>query len=306
MALGKSFTLADTLATKGVSRRDFLKFCAAMTAALALPMKYTDRVAAAVASAKKPVLVWLEFQDCAGNSESLLRASAPSVSEIVLDVLSLDYHETVMAAAGHQAEEALKMATAEPGSYLAVVEGSIPTRDGGVYCTVGGRTAMDIATEVCGSALATITCGTCSAFGGLPAASPNPTGAVSVQEAVPGATVINLPGCPMNVANLTATVVHYLTFNSLPATDQFGRPLFAYGSRIHDDCERRAHLTPVNLCGNGATKDTAPAGVCTTWVAKGRPLTTTALWYAGTMAQAGPSARDTAVWAALNRPFGIR
>ncbi|RMF03739.1 MAG: twin-arginine translocation signal domain-containing protein [Chloroflexi bacterium] len=242
MASGKSSSLADTLTAKGVSRRDFLKFCAAMTAALALPMKYTDRVAAAVASAKKPVLVWLEFQDCAGNSESLLRASAPSVSEIVLDVLSLDYHETIMAAAGHQAEEALKMATAEPGSYLAVVEGSIPTKDGGVYCTVGGRTALDIAREVCGNALATITCGTCSAFGGLPAASPNPTGAVSVQEAVPGATVINLPGCPMNVANLTATVVHYLTFNALPATDQFGRPLFAYGSRIHDDCERRAHF----------------------------------------------------------------
>jgi len=112
--------------------------------------------AAAVGEAKKPVLVWLEFQDCAGNTESLLRASNPSVSEIVLDVLSLDYHETVMAAAGHQAEEALAMATAEPGSYMVVVEGSIPTKDGGGYCTVGGRTALEIAREVCGKAMATI------------------------------------------------------------------------------------------------------------------------------------------------------
>ncbi|MFQ5576542.1 MAG: twin-arginine translocation signal domain-containing protein, partial [Anaerolineae bacterium] len=84
----RSRTLSTILAQKGVSRRDFLKFCAAMTAALALPMHYVDRVAAAVAGAKKPVLVWLEFQDCAGNSESLLRASSPSVAEIVLDVLS--------------------------------------------------------------------------------------------------------------------------------------------------------------------------------------------------------------------------
>ncbi len=241
MELDGSNTMATILGRKGVSRRDFLKFCSVMTAALALPWHYIDKVSAAVANAKKPVLVWLEFQDCAGNSESLLRASSPSVTDLVLDVLSLDYHETVMAAAGHQAEEALKLATAEPGSYLAVVEGSIPTKDGGVYCTVGGRTALEIAREVCGKALATITCGTCSAFGGIPAAAPNPTGAVGVAEAVPGATILNLPGCPMNVTNLTATVVHYLTFGQLPATDQFNRPLFAYGSRIHDDCERRAH-----------------------------------------------------------------
>ncbi len=242
MSLNGQDNLASVLIQKGVSRRDFLKFCAAMTATLALPMHYVDRVAAAVEGAKKPVLVWLEFQDCAGNTESLLRASSPSVGDIVLDVLSLDYHETIMAAAGHQSEEALAMATAEPGSYLAVVEGSIPTRDGGVYCTIGGRTALKIANEVCGNALATITCGTCSAYGGLPAAAPNPTGAVGVANAVPGATVFNLPGCPMNVTNLTATIVHFLTFGELPATDQFGRPLFAYGSRIHDDCERRAHF----------------------------------------------------------------
>jgi hydrogenase small subunit len=233
--------LSTVLAKKRISRRNFLKFCAAMTATLALPMRYTDQVAQAVGETKKPVLVWLEFQDCAGNTESLLRASSPSVSELVLDVLSLDYHEVIMAAAGHQSEEALAMAIAEPGSYLVVVEGSIPTKDGGVYCTIGGRTALDIVQEVCGNALATITCGTCSAFGGLPAAAPNPTGAVGVADVVPGGTIINLPGCPMNVTNLTATVVHYLTFGELPATDQFNRPLFAYGSRIHDDCERRAH-----------------------------------------------------------------
>jgi hydrogenase small subunit len=130
----------------------------------------------------------------------------------------------------------------EKGKYLVVVEGSIPMKDGGVYCTIGGRTALDIAREVCGNAAATITVGACAFYGGWPAARPNPTGAVGVQEAVPGITLINLPGCPPNAVNITATAVHFLTFGALPATDQEGRPLFAYGARIHDNCERRAHF----------------------------------------------------------------
>jgi hydrogenase small subunit len=233
----------EALVRRGISRRDFLKFCAAMTAVLALPPRYVPRVAAALQSATRPPLLWLEYQDCAGNTESLLRASKPTVAELVLDVLSLDYHETVMAPAGHQAEKSL-MDTVEAykGEYLVVVEGSIPTKDGGIYCTVGGRTALDLIQEIGGNAAAIIAAGTCAAYGGIPAAAPNPTGAVGVEGLVNGVPIINLPGCPMNVQNLTAVVVHYLTFGAWPATDQKKRPLFAYGSRIHDDCERRAHF----------------------------------------------------------------
>ena len=225
---------------KGISRRDFMKFCTAMSAALALPVTFAPKIARALDEVKRPTLVWLEFQDCAGNTEALLRASNPSVAELVLDVLSVDYHETIMAAAGHQAEEALyKVLTEQKGKYIAVVEGSIPMKEGGIYCCIGGKSALDIAREVCGNAFATIAVGTCAAYGGIPAAAPNPTGAVGVKDAVPGATVINLPGCPLNPDNLTATVVHFLTFGKLPNTDSQGRPLFAYGNRIHDACERR-------------------------------------------------------------------
>jgi hydrogenase small subunit len=228
---------------RGVSRRDFMKFCSAMSAALALPVTFAPRIAHALDEVRRPTLVWLEFQDCAGNTEALLRASKPSVAEIILDVLSLDYHETIMAAAGHQAEEALAaVLKGQKGKYLAVVEGSIPLKDDGVYCCIGGRSALDIAREVCGNAFATVAVGSCAAYGGLPAANPNPTGAVGVKEAVPGATVVNLPGCPLNPDNLTATVVHFLTFGKLPAVDALGRPLFAYGKRIHDACERRPHF----------------------------------------------------------------
>lgn len=228
---------------RGVSRRDFMKFCTAMSAALALPVTFAPRIARALDEVKRPTLVWLEFQDCAGNTEALLRATNPTVAELVLDVLSVDYHETIMAAAGRQAEEVLaKVIKEQKGKYIAVVEGSIPLKDGGVYCCVGGKSALDIAREVCGNAFATIAVGSCAAFGGIPAAAPNPTGAVGVKDAVPGATVLNLPGCPLNPDNLTATVVHYLTFGKLPAMDSKGRPLFAYGKRIHDACERRPHF----------------------------------------------------------------
>lgn len=227
----------------GISRRDFMKFCTAMSAALALPAAFAPRIAHALDQVARPAVVYLEFQDCAGNTEALLRASHPSVAELVLDVLSLDYHETIMAAAGHQAEEALaKVVKEQKGKYIAIVEGSIPRKDGGIYCCVGGRTALDIAKEVCGNAFATIAAGTCAAYGGIPAAAPNPTNAVGVKDAVPSATVINLPGCPLNPDNLTATIVHFLTFGRLPDTDGHGRPLFAYGKRIHDACERRPHF----------------------------------------------------------------
>ncbi|MDR7480923.1 MAG: hydrogenase small subunit [Armatimonadota bacterium] len=234
---------APLWARHGISRRQFLKFCAAMAATLALPERYAARIARALAQARRPALVWLEFQDCAGCTESFLRASRPSVADLVLDLLSVNYHETIMAPAGSAAEKSLMdTVRGEKGRYLVVVEGSIPIKDGGVYCTVGGRTALEIAREVCGNAAATITVGACAFYGGWPAARPNPTGAVGVARAVPGIRVINLPGCPPNAVNITATLVHFLTFGDLPATDQQGRPLFAYGERIHDRCERRAHF----------------------------------------------------------------
>jgi len=236
--------LTRELERRGVSRREFLQFCTVMASVLALPESAAAAVAQAIGKTAKPSLVWLEFQDCAGNTESLLRASRPTVAEIVLDTLSVDYHETIMAAAGHQAEQALAKTIGEKkGAYIAVVEGSIPTGANGAFCTIGGRAALDIAREVCGGAAATIAIGTCAAFGGLPAASPNPTGALGVADAVPGIrNLINLPACPANVENLTALVVYYLTYKSVPPLDAYRRPLFAYGKSIHDNCERRAHF----------------------------------------------------------------
>jgi hydrogenase small subunit len=236
-------SIYKALVRRGVSRRDFMKFCTSMAATLALPASSVSKIAEALEKAQKPYVVWLEFQDCCGDTESTLRATKPTIGQIVLDIISLEYHETIMAPSGKSAEKSLMdVVKNQKGKYLAIVEGAIPLKDGGVYCTIGGKTALQIAKEVCGNALASIAVGSCSSWGGIASASPNPTGAVSLRKAVPGITVVNLPGCPMNVENLTATIVHYLTFGSLPALDGKHRPLFAHGKRIHDNCERRAHF----------------------------------------------------------------
>ncbi|MGO8995589.1 MAG: hydrogenase small subunit [Polyangiaceae bacterium] len=236
--------LSDELTRRGVSRRDFVQFCAGVAAYFALPKGAAAEIAAAVEKTLKPSLVWLEFQDCAGNTESLLRASRPTVAEVILDAISVDYHETIMAAAGKQAEEALqKTVHDQADKYLVVIEGSIPTGAGGAYCAIGGKSALQIARDVCEHAAAVIAVGTCAAFGGIPAAAPNPTSALGVADAVPGIkNLVNLPACPANVENLTALLVYFLTYHRWPPLDSKHRPLFAYGKTIHDNCERRAHF----------------------------------------------------------------
>jgi hydrogenase small subunit len=237
-------SLTQELEERGISRRDFLGFCASMAAILGLPETATNAIAAAVESEARPILVWLEFQDCAGNTESFLRASHPTVADLILDTISLNYHETLMAAAGSQAESALTQTVHDnAGKYIALVEGSIPSGADGAYCTIGGKSALQIARDVCGGAAATIAVGTCAAFGGIPAARPNPTGALSVADAVPGVkNLINMSACPANGENITALIVYYLTLKRWPPLDQYRRPLFAYGKTIHDNCERRAHF----------------------------------------------------------------
>ena len=160
--------------------------------------------------------------------------------DLLLDFISVEYHETLMAPSGFMAEKSLNDALAKyPNQFVCVVEGAIPQAQDGVYCTIRGRTALSIAQQVLPNALATIALGSCAVDGGLAAALPNPTGAAGVVDILPGLTnLINLPGCPANVVNLVATIVYLITFNTLPDMDSSRRPYFAYGDEIHDDCER--------------------------------------------------------------------
>jgi [NiFe] hydrogenase small subunit len=229
----------EKLEERGVSRRSFMKYCTALTATMGLSSSFVPKVAEVLAApAQRPPVVWLHFGECTGCSEALLRAQYPSVDQLVLEILSVEYHETIMAAAGHQAEDNLHAAVEKyNGKFICVVEGSIATKYNGAYGKVGGRTFLEIAKDVIPKAAATVCMGTCSCFGGVPAAAPNPGGYKGVGDAL-GIKTLNLPGCPTNPINLVGTIVNYLLLGKLPALDDMGRPLFAYGKTIHDLCPR--------------------------------------------------------------------
>jgi hydrogenase small subunit len=233
----------DAGARHGVSRRDFVRVCSMAAAAVGLSATAAARFAEAAARGLKPSVIWLHFQECTGCTESLLRTSHPAVSDLILDLISLDYHETLFAAAGHQAERALKDAMERhAGKYVCIVEGAIPTKDNGIYCTIGGRTALDLVQDVAGRAGAIVAIGSCASWGGVPSADPNPTGATGAPMVLKGKTVVTIPGCPANPYNLLGTVLQYATFGTLPELDEQGRPAFAYGRTIHEHCPRRAHF----------------------------------------------------------------
>ena len=235
-------TLGQHFDERGVSRRDFLAFCRDVSIVLGLGAAAAPRVAAALESVRRPSVIWLQLQECTGCVESVLRSGEPTMGELILDLVSLDFNDTLMAAAGHAAEAALHSAMQENhGKYLLVVTGSVPMNDGGIYLTIGGRTAHDVLVEAADGAAAVIAVGACAHWGSVQAARPNPTGAVGVRDIIKDRPVLTVAGCPPIGDVITATVVHFLTFGSLPAVDSEGRPLFAYGSRIHDQCPRRAH-----------------------------------------------------------------
>jgi len=236
-------SLEEKLAQRGVSRRDFMKYCTTLTATMGLSAGSVTKVAEVIANpAMRAPVIWLHFGECTGCSESLLRTTYPYLDTLVLETLSVEYHETIMAAAGHQAEEQLKNAVEKySGKFICVVEGAIATGFEGGYGKIGGKTFLEIAKAVCPKAAGVVCMGTCSSFGGIQKAAPNPGGYVGVGEAL-GIQTLNISGCPPNPVNLVGTIVNYLLLGKLPELDEQGRPLFAYGKTIHDQCPRRAHF----------------------------------------------------------------
>jgi hydrogenase small subunit len=255
----KELTVYEQMKSNGVSRRDFIKYCSAMAGTMAfaslpapievsgLPTKlamgpgdFTPLIASAFESKPRLPVIWLEFQDCAGCTEALTRSQSPSLGDLVLNHISIDYHETLFAAAGFQAEENRdRMMEQHFGEYVLIVEGSIPTADEGIHCTIGGRTALELLEKAAAGAAAIISTGNCSSFGGLPKAKPDPTEAKGVWEIVTDKPVVNIPGCPAIPEVTTGVLLHFLVFGSLPELDSLNRPKTYYGTTIHDRCLRR-------------------------------------------------------------------
>lgn len=234
-------TYYQTLRRQGYSRRDFIRFCAIFTASLGLDMSYITRVAEALENQPRMPVIYLHLQECTCCAESFIRTAHPMLADMLFNMISLDYMETLQAAAGHQAEAAKKKTMDEyKGRYLVVVEGSIPLKDDGIYCTVGGVAAKDLLTEAARDAAAVIAFGSCATNGCVQSAHPNPTGAVPVKDVVKNKPVIDVPGCPPIAEVISGVIVHYLTFGKIPELNRMGRPKAFYNHRIHDNCNRRA------------------------------------------------------------------
>jgi hydrogenase small subunit len=251
-------TIKQSLASQGVSRRDFLKLSSLLAAAMGMQLPPVQE-SGLPASLNKPAsgyqelailqaletkqrlpVIWLEFQDCTGCTEAVSRSVSPSLGNLVLNTLTIEYHETLSAAAGYQVEQAKQDAMKKyAGEYILVVEGSIPLANDGAYCVIGGKTAIDHLKQAAAGAAAIIAIGNCAAYGGIPKAKPNPTNAVGVWEVITDKPVVNIPGCPAIPEATTGTIAHFALFGALPELDKLNRPKTFYGKTVHDRCLRR-------------------------------------------------------------------
>lgn len=234
----------DALEFHGIKRRDFLKYCGATAALLGLSEAFIPKIAAALekASKRQPV-IWLNFASDSGCTESFIKATYPSPAQVILDILSVDYNETIMAAVGKQTEEILAKSRKE-GGYILIVEGGIPTKKG--HGMIGNMEMLEVFKINAAPAVAILAIGSCATDGGVPAAKPNPSQIIGTAEALKRVGIskplVNLDLCPVNPQYLVGVVVNFLLLGKIPDLDSFGRPIMFYGQTIHDNCERRAHF----------------------------------------------------------------
>jgi hydrogenase small subunit len=233
-------TVGEMLRRHGISRRGFIKYCTAAASAMALPPSMGVAMAEQLAHALRPSVLYLSFQECTGCLESLTRSFAPTIENLIFNIISLDYDDTLMAAAGEAAESARTKAMQDNfGKYVLIVDGSVPTGAGGAYCTAGGHSAVDTLREAAKGAAAIVCVGTCSAFGGIPLADPNPTQAWPVSAIVGDKPIINVSGCPPIPEVITGTLLQFVTTGKVPDLDEHRRPKVFFGNTIHDRCYRR-------------------------------------------------------------------
>ncbi len=241
MATERKQSTYDLLRNHGVDRRSFLKFCTTMAGAMGLEATMVPTVVAAMESKPRIPVIWLHGLECTCCSESFIRSSHPIAQDIVLNMISLDYDDTLQAAAGDQVEEIRHRIMKDyKGQYVLAVEGNAPTKDGGVYCTVHGESFLNVLKETAEDAKAIEAWGSCASHGCVQNARPNPTGAQPVKKIITGKPIVNVPGCPPIAEVMTGVLAYILTFDQLPELDRAGRPKMFYGQRIHDKCLRRS------------------------------------------------------------------
>ncbi|HSD44820.1 MAG TPA: hydrogenase small subunit [Burkholderiales bacterium] len=236
-------TFYEVMRQQGITRRSFLKFCSLTAASLGLGAEGAPAIAQAMQSKPRTPVLWIHGLECTCCSESFIRSAHPLAKDAVLTLISLDYDDTLMAAAGHQAEEILTdIVATNKGNYIVAVEGNPPLGEDGMYCFQGGKPFVEKLKWVSKDAKAIIAWGSCASWGCVQAAKPNPTRATPVHQVITDKPVIKVPGCPPIAEVMAAVVTYIVAFDKLPELDRQGRPKAFYGQRIHDKCYRRPHF----------------------------------------------------------------
>ncbi|ACC76259.1 MULTISPECIES: hydrogenase small subunit [Paraburkholderia] len=233
----------DVMRSHGATRRSFLKFCSLTATALGLGSSFIPRIAHALETKPRTPVIWLHGLECTCCTESFIRSSHPLAKDAIFSMISLDYDDTIMAAAGMQAEAILNhIMTRYKGRYIVAVEGNPPLNEDGMYCFPGGEPFIEKLKRVSADAKAVIAWGACASWGCVQAAKPNPTRATPIAGVILDKPIIKVPGCPPIPEVMAAIITYVITFDRIPPLDRQGRPKMFYGQRIHDKCYRRPHF----------------------------------------------------------------
>lgn len=234
-------TFWETLKRHGVSRREFLKFSTIITGLMGLPPFMIPKVVEAMETKPRVPVIWMHGLECTCCSESFIRSATPLASDVLLTMISLEYDDTLSAAAGEALEKHKDdIMKKYAGQYILAVEGNPPLGDDGMYCVVNGKPFLEGLKKASEHAKAIIAWGSCASWGCVQAAKPNPTTAVPIDKVISDKPIIKIPGCPPIPEVMTGTIMYMTLFGKLPPLDSQGRPKMFYGNRIHDTCYRRA------------------------------------------------------------------
>lgn len=230
-----------------VSRRGFLKLAGTIGAG-AVMASYRPLILDILAQAAEVndyTIAWLQGQGCTGCTISLIQY--PDILGALQGLCTtVPFHPTIMPEAGIYAEAVLTDLSPD----ILVVEGAVPvTEDLGLdthYCEVFGTPFEGLLSSVASRSTHVVAAGTCAAFGGIAAGSPNPTGARPVSEVLPDKTVINIPGCPAHPDWMVLAIVALVTGEPV-LLDKLNRPKAFFGDLLHDNCPRFEAFEANNL-----------------------------------------------------------
>lgn len=176
-------TFYQVMRRHGVTRRSFLKFCSLTATSLGLSSSMIPQIAYALENKPRTPVIWLHGLECTCCTESFIRSAHPLAKDAILSLISLDYDDTIMAAAGQQAEQALADVMREyKGNYIVAVEGNAPLNEDGMFCILAGEPFLEKLKRVSADAKAIIAWGSCASWGCVQAARPNPTKATPVHK----------------------------------------------------------------------------------------------------------------------------